>query len=164
MIRRFRPYLSYLRPQRGLLIAAILCGILAGLASGAGLPVMIDQVFPVIFGEHPVPLTTWELAVVALWIPFVFTIRGVATYLNTYLVQLVGTRVLEAIRLDFFRKLQVLPLSFFQKNSTGDLLSRGLADANQLQVTLTTVANEIIRSPASLVGSIAFIAWTAYHE
>ena len=80
-------------------------------------------------------------------------VRGVATYLNTYLIQLVGTRVLEAIRLDFFRKLQVLPLSFFQKSSTGDLLSRGLADANQLQVTLTTVANEIVRSPASLLAS-----------
>ena len=90
--------------------------------------------------------------------------RGVATYLNTYFIQLVGTRVLEAIRLDFFRKLQILPLSFFQKNSTGDLISRGLSDANQLQVTLTTVANEIIKSPASLLGSIGFVAYTAYTE
>ena len=65
---------------------------------------------------------------------------------------------------DFFRKLQVLPLSFFQRNSTGDLLSRGLADANQLQNTLTTVANELVKSPASLIGSICYIAWVAYHE
>ena len=72
--------------------------------------------------------------------------------------------MLEALRLDFFRKLQVLPLSFFQRNSTGDLLSRGLADANQLQNTLTTVANELVKSPASLIGSICYIAWVAYHE
>jgi subfamily B ATP-binding cassette protein MsbA len=164
MIGRFRPYLSYLRPQRGLLAGAILCGILAGLASGAGLPYMVQRVFPVIFAKDAAPLTPWELTLVTLWIPAVFVVRGAATYLNTYLIQLAGTRVLEAIRLDFFRRLQVLPLSFFQKNSTGDLLSRGLADANQLQVTLTTVANEIIRSPASLIGSVGFVAWTAYHE
>ncbi len=164
MIRRFRPYFRYLRPQRGLLVVAILCGVIAGVASGAGLPLMVKKVFPVIFAMDAAPLATWQLIAVALWIPAVFLVRGVATYLNTYFIQLVGTRVLEALRVDFFRKLQVLPLSFFQKNSTGDLLSRGLADANQLQVTLTTVANEIVRSPASLIGSIAFIAWTAYQE
>ncbi len=164
MIRRFRPYFSYLRPQRGLLIVAILCGIIAGVASGAGLPYMVKKVFPVIFAKNAIPLTPWELTLITLWIPAVFLVRGGATYLNTYFIQRVGTQVLEAIRLDFFRKLQVLPLSFFQKNSTGDLLSRGLADANQLQVTLTTVANEIIRSPASLIGSIGFVAYTAYTE
>jgi len=163
MIRRFRPYFSYLLPHRGLLSVGIVCGIIAGVASGAGLPLMIDQVFPVIFGDDRLTLTNWELAAVVLWIPEIFLVRGVATYLNTYFIQLAGTRILEAIRLDFFRKLQVLPLSFFQKNSSGDLLSRGLSDANQLQFTLITVANEIVRSPASLIGSISYIAWKAYH-
>jgi subfamily B ATP-binding cassette protein MsbA len=164
MLRRFRPYFSYLRAQRGLLIVAIVCGIIAGVASGFGLPYMVKKVFPVIFAPGAEPLSAWALAGVTLWIPAVFLVRGVATYLNTYFIQLVGTRVLEALRVDFFRKLQVLPLSFFQKNSTGDLLSRGLADANQLQVTLTTLANEIVRSPAALVGSIGFVAWTAFTE
>ena len=161
---RFRPYFSYLRPQRRLLFWAILCGVIAGAASGAGLPYMVKKVFPVMFAKGAAPMTTLELALVALWIPAVFVARGVAGYLNTYYIQLVGTRVLEALRLDFFRKLQVLPLSFFQRNSTGDLLSRGLADANQLQNTLTTVANELVKSPASLIGSICYIAWVAYHE
>ena len=161
---RFRPYFSYLRPQRSLLFWAILCGVIAGAASGAGLPYMVKKVFPVMFAKGAAPMTTLELALVALWIPAVFVVRGVAGYLNTYYIQLVGTRVLEALRLDFFRKLQVLPLSFFQRNSTGDLLSRGLADANQLQNTLTTVANELVKSPASLIGSICYIAWVAYHE
>jgi subfamily B ATP-binding cassette protein MsbA len=164
MLERFRPYLRYLQPQRGLLAAAILCGIIAGVASGFGLPYMVKRVFPVIFAENAAPLAAWELAAVVLWIPLIFVIRGAAGYLNTYLLQLVGTRVLEALRLDFFRKLQVLPLSFFQKNSTGDLLSRGLADANQLQVTLTTVANELVRSPATLLGALGGVIWIAYTE
>src|SRR3954466_4254856 len=162
-MRRFRPYFNYLRPQSGLLAWAIFCGVIAGIASGLGLPLMVKIVFPVIFAQDGPPLATWKLVAATLWIPFIFLIRGVATYLNTYFIQLVGTRVLEALRLDFFRKLQVLPLSFFQKNSSGDLLSRGLADANQLQVTLVTVANEIVRSPATLVGAIGTIAWKAYH-
>jgi subfamily B ATP-binding cassette protein MsbA len=147
-----------------LLILAIVCGVVAGIASGAGLPLMVKKVFPVVFAKNAVPLTSWELAMVVLWIPIVFVIRGAAGYLNSYFIQLVGTRVLEAVRLDFFRKLQVLPLSFFQKNSTGDLLSRGLADANQLQFTLTNVANELIKSPVTLLSAVIVIANLAYHE
>jgi len=164
MLHRFRPYFRLFRPHRLILITAIVCGLVAGLASGAGLPLMVKKVFPVIFAQDADPLATWQLVIIVLWIPVVFLVRGIAGYLNTYFIQLVGTRVLEGLRLEFFRKLQVLPLSFFQGNSTGDLLSRGLADANQLQVTLTTVANEIVRSPATLIGSLSFIGWTAYHE
>jgi subfamily B ATP-binding cassette protein MsbA len=162
-MRRFRPYFRYLRPHRGLLAIGIVCGVLSGVATGAGLPLMTSTVFPVIFSPSGVRLTHWQLFLIALWLPAVFIVRGVAGYFNTYIIQLVGTRVLENIRLDFFRKLQVLPLSFFQKNATGDLLSRGLADANQLQFTLTTAANEIVKSPATLLGAIALVSYKAYH-
>jgi subfamily B ATP-binding cassette protein MsbA len=108
-------------------------------------------------------LTAWQLVLIALWLPAVFLVRGVAGYFNSYLIQLVGTRVLEAIRLDLFRKLQFLPLSFFHKNSTGDLLARGLADANQLQVTLTNAANELVKSPATLIGAVGYLVWVAFH-
>lgn len=235
MLRRFRPYFHYLRPHRGLLAAAILCGIIYGVAYGAGVPLMAKTIFPVIFGEETSLPPRWEektlirkldlspdqvarlspllaraneefktnrqdraaidarleqqfneiltprqraefapkqliqseltplqLWLIALWLPAIFVVRGAAGYLNSYLIQLVGTRVLEAIRLDYFSKLQILPLSFFQTRSTGDLLSRGLADANQLQVTLTNTANEIIKSPATLLGAIGFLIYQAY--
>jgi ATP-binding cassette, subfamily B, bacterial MsbA len=233
-MQRFRPYLKYLRPHRALLVAAILCGMLYGAASGLGLPWMTQKVFPVIFKPKPETLparwnierlsrdldltpqqrenlqpvfarasgefvhnraetarldaaleqefrtqltpaqlrkfeglhtyTPTEVLLVALWIPVVFLIRGVFGYLNTYLIQLTGTRVLEAIRLDIFRKLQFLPLSFFHRNTSGDLLARVLADANQLQITLTNAANEIVKSPAALLSALGFLAYTAYHE
>ena len=162
-MHRFRPYFRYLRPHAGLLALGIICGVVSGVATGAGLPLMTSKVFPVMFSTSGVPLSHWALFLIALWLPAVFLVRGIAGYFNTYLIQLVGTRVLESIRLDFFRKLQVLPLSFFQKNATGDLLSRGLADANQLQFTLTTAANEIVKSPATLLGAIVFVAYKAYH-
>ncbi len=230
---RFKPYFRYLRPHRGLLALAIVCGLIYGVVYGAGLPYMIRHVFPVIFPERSADLpekwklevladkldlspeqvsllrpsfaqaaidfgrngeesktisqrldaivrpaltpgqlesytryddiSTWELALVVLWLPAVFVVRGVAGYCNAYLIQLIGTRVLEAIRLDLFRKLQILPLSFFHRNSTGDLLARALADANQLQTTLTNAANEIVKSPATLLGAIGYLVWLSFH-
>ncbi|WP_221031845.1 ABC transporter ATP-binding protein [Actomonas aquatica] len=163
-MKRFRPFLGYLKPVKGTLIAALFCGLIFGAANGAGLPLMMKWVFPQIFAEDAVALTTMELLLVAAWLPLIFVIRGLSGYANVYLVQLAGVKVLERIRLDFFSKLQRLPLSFLQRQSSGDLISRGLADTNQLQFTLTFAANEIIRQPATLLGSIGFLVWVAFNE
>ena len=156
MLRRFKPYLPYLRPVRKTMIAAIACGIVYGAATGAGLPLMQKYIFPRIF-EAKVPLPGWQILAVAMWLPIVFTIRGVAGYLNSYLIQVAGVRILEAIRLDYFRRLQVLPMAFLQRQTTGDLISRGLADTNQLQTTLTTVANDGMKQPATLLFAIGTV-------
>jgi subfamily B ATP-binding cassette protein MsbA len=170
-VKRFLPYLHYLRAVRLPLVGAGLCALIYGAANGAGLPAMIKWVFPQIFPESakaavtaPIALTNGELALIALWLPAVFLVRGVAGYLNSYLIQLCGVRVLEALRLDYFKKLQVLPLSFLQRQPAGDLISRGLADTNQLQSTLTNVANEIMKQPASLAGSVGFLVWMAFAQ
>lgn len=163
-MKRFRPFLGYLKPVRGTLVAALFCGLIFGAANGAGLPLMMKWVFPQIFAADAEALTTMELLLIAAWLPFIFLIRGISGYGNVYLVQLAGVRVLEKLRLDFFAKLQRLPLSFLQRQSSGDLISRGLADTNQLQFTLTFAANEIIRQPATLLGAIGFLVYTAFNE
>ncbi len=163
-MRRFRPYFSYLKTVRGPIIGALLCGVLYGAANGAGLPLMVKMVFPKIFGEHAIRLTDTQLLLLALWLPTIFLIRGVAGYFNSYLIQYAGTRVLEALRLDYFRKLQVLPLSFLHKQKTGDLISRGMTDTQTLQVALTTFANDIFKQPTTLIGALSYLAYLSYSE
>ena len=163
-LRRFRPYFAYLRPVRGALITAIIAGLLYSAATGAGLPTMIKYVFPAIFdgAERNLPLST--VALIAGYIPLVFILRGIFSYLNGYYIQYAGTRVLEALRVDYFSKLQVLPLSFVQSRQTGDLLSRGLADTTQLQNTLTLLANDGVKQPGTLffaLGWLTYASWRA---
>jgi subfamily B ATP-binding cassette protein MsbA len=161
MLQRFKPYLPYLKPVRGTLACAILCGTVYSAATGAGLPLMTKYILPKVFNTSAVRMDWTQILIIALWLPAVFTFRGVAGYLNSYLIQVAGVRILEAIRLDYFRKLQVLSLSFLQRQTTGDLISRGLADTNQLQNTLTTVANDGTKQPGTLLfalGTVAYIA------
>jgi subfamily B ATP-binding cassette protein MsbA len=162
-MRRFRPYYRYLKAERATLAAGIFYGVLFGAANGLGLPLMIKVVFPAVFERSPntPPFTTLELFSIAAYLPMVFLLRGVCSYLNTYYISLTGTRVLEALRLDYFRKLQVLPLSFVQSRSTGDLVSRGLSDTGQLQNTLVAFANDGIKQPLTLVWTIGFLVYNA---
>lgn len=163
MLRRFRPYFRYLKSNRSTLFAAIFYGLLFGATSGLGLPTLIKYVFPVIFdasGEQILPLR--DVILIAASVPMLFLLRGVCGFLNSYYVQLTGVRVLEAVRLDYFRQLQVLPLSFLQKESSGDLLSRGIADSSQLQSTLTLLANDGVKQPMALLGALGFLVWQAF--
>ncbi len=155
-MRRLRPYFKYLRTVRGPITVAIVAGLIYGASSGA-LPLLVKFVFPRIFQHANPPLTLGQISLVAACIPLIFLARAASGYLNSYCTQLAGVRILEALRLDYFRKLQVLPLSFVHGKATGDLISRGLADTQQLQFALTLVANDGIKQPATLIFSLVAI-------
>ena len=161
-LRRFRPYFRYLKPVRGPIAKAIIYGILYGAASGAGIPLLVKYVFPPVFDRTGGTLPTSTVVLIAACIPMVFLLRAVTGYLNSYYTQYAGVRILEALRLDYFRQLQRLPLSFVQRKQTGDLISRGLADTAQLQFTLTQLANDGIKQPATLIGAIFAVGYLAY--
>ncbi|RME71906.1 MAG: ABC transporter ATP-binding protein [Verrucomicrobia bacterium] len=157
--RRFLPYTKYFRGTRLALFWALVCAGVYGIASGFGLPFMIQYVFPKVFDFNAPPLDPWVLAGYVLWLPGVFLVRGLAGYLNIYLINLCGVRVLKKIRTEFFAKLQALPVAFFDRHSTGDLLSRATNDTNQLQQTVTLVSNEIFRQPITLLGAIGALIY-----
>lgn len=163
-MRRFRPYLRYLRAVRGPLYGALFFALIYGAATGLALNWIVKEVLPRLFEAGASSLTFVQILGYASLIPAVFLVRGLAGYFNTYLITLCGVRVLEQLRLDFFTKLQVLPLSFFSGRPAGDLISRAIADTNQLQFTLTSVANDLFKQPAQLVGAIAYLGWLAFEN
>jgi len=161
-LRRFRPYFRHLLANRRSFASAVFYGLLFGAASGLGLPAVVNYAFPPIFDQSNGGLPLSTIIQITASIPLLFLLRAVSGYLNSYYVALTGTRVLEAIRLEYFRKLQLLPLSFVQNRRTGDLISRGLADTAQLQTTLTVIANDGVKQPMALVGALAFLLWQAF--
>jgi len=160
-MHRYRPYFRYLHPVRFQLVVALLLLCVYSGASGFGLPVILQKVFGPIFEAKTRDLSLQQVAALAMIFPVVFLIRGVAGYLSSYLFQAIGTRVLEAIRLDYFSKLQVLPLADLQKHPAGDLTSRVISDAQQVQAVITSLANDGIKHPLTLVAAISYVAITA---
>jgi len=162
MFRRFRPYFRYLRTNRATLTAAVFYGLLFGATNGLGLPTLVKYVFPVIFNRTGGGMPMADVVLIASTVPMLFLLRAVSSFLNSYYVQLTGVRILEGVRLDYFRKLQVLPLSFLQRESSGDLISRGIADSAQLQSTLTLIANDGVKQPMALLGAFGFLVYQAF--
>jgi subfamily B ATP-binding cassette protein MsbA len=178
-VKKFFPYYRHLLTVKWQFLAGVSCGIAYAVASGAGLPLMTKLVFPVLFNtgtEGTKPYEVWLrgliggvshetlLLVTCLWIPFIFLIRAIAGYANSYLIQLSGLRVLEAIRTDMFVKLQGLPLSFYKKNRSGDLLARLMSDTDILRQVLANASSDLIKQPITLLSAFGVLIYMAFKD
>ena len=177
-MKQYQPYYRHLRAVKWPFAAGVLCGIIYALASGAGLPLMTKVVFPVLFdaSESGKPYELWMrsllggisrdrlLFITCLWIPFVFLIRALSGYANSYLIQFCGLRVLEAIRTDLFTKLQSLPLSFFRKNRSGDLVARVMNDTEILRQVVAQASSDLIKQPATLISALGVLGYLAVKD
>ncbi len=106
-------------------------------------------------------LSGYEIAGYALLIPLIFLIRATSGFLNNYLMSYCGIGVLEALRVELYRKLQHLPLSYFGRNRSGDLLSRLTSDTQVVQQTITSSASDLVIQPITLLGAVYFLGITA---
>lgn len=172
MLKRLRPYFSYLKPVRVPFGLGLAFGILYGASSSLGLPLITHRIVPFVTGYDvgagvglaPGPPSGIVLIGTLALIPLIFLLRAIGGFFNAYLMAYSGMHVLERLRLEAFGRLQQLPLSFFGRNTTGDLMSRVLGDTAQLQVAITTVVNDLVRQPATLIGAAVALVYLALQQ
>ena len=163
---------KFLLPHIGMFVLVLFTGMVAASASGMGIPMMVKYVFPVVFHApgDPVPellegipaLQTLNpdtlLLLACISMPAVFIVRGIAMWLNAVLVNILGIRILESIRMAVFCRVQELPIAFMESRRKGDIISRILADTNNVQTILTSVANDLVKQPVTAACALgAFI-------
>ena len=178
---RYKLYLPYLKGSRTLLFLSLLAAIVFAAANAFGLPFLVGKVLPAVFGDaaaRAAPLLTWpewlggqpaltlpkgyEMVFAVAFLPAVMLVRGLGEFFSTYLLNLAGLRVIEAVRRDVFAKLQQLHLGFFGRLSIGDLLSRLIADANSVRLVLVDVSNDLIVQPLSMVFALAYVVFICF--
>jgi len=175
-LKKFLPYYRHLWEVKWHFLTGVVAGLVYAVATGAGLPLMTKVVFPVLFNEGDKNgASEWYLSwlndrlgsvsqnelliYTCMWIPVMFAIRGVASFTNSYLITLAGTRVVEMIRTDLFVKLQTLPLSFFKRNQSGDLLARVMSDTQMLRQVVAQASSDLIKQPATLISALCLIIY-----
>ena len=175
---RYQLYLPYLKGSRLLLALSLFSAIVFAAANAFGLPFLMGKVLPAVFGDEAAraaPLLSWpdwlgggvllrlpkghEMLFAVAFLPVVMLIRGLGEFFSTYLLNLAGLRVIEAVRRDVFGRLQQMHLGFFGRHSVGDLLARLISDANAVRLVLVDVSNDLIVQPLTLVFALAYVVW-----
>tara|TARA_Y100000766_G_scaffold134655_1_gene116001 strand:+ start:18920 stop:20617 length:1698 start_codon:yes stop_codon:yes gene_type:complete len=140
-------------------IGALIAGLIYGVASGAGIPLILKEVLPRMWVEGPDPVPYGDLVLIGVIMVGGMGIRCASEFANMYGMAYCGQRVLEGLRTDTFAHLQKLSLSFFEQRRSGDTVSRLITDTEVLRAGIVTVTNDIIKQPFTLIGAAGVIVY-----
>jgi len=162
-LREAARLLAYLRPHRGLLLAA--CGALI-------LSSLLSLCFPFLAGSLMDAATPGSTAHASAWLPHtinvvallmiaVLAVQAASTFFHSTTMTRVGQRAVADLRRDTYARLICLPMSFFGQRRVGELNSRLSADLTQIESTLIMAIPQLLRQVFMLLGGITLIAATS---
>ena len=99
------------------------------------------------------------LNLIAAGILVVMFTRGVFYYGQSYLVSYVGQRVIIDVRSVLFRKFQRMPLSYYDKQQTGTVMSYITNDVAVMQSAIVDNLIELVTEGSILIGSLAMMIY-----
>ncbi|WP_425442047.1 ABC transporter ATP-binding protein [Sediminibacillus massiliensis] len=95
-----------------------------------------------------------QLATMLLLLGVVFVIQSAAVWFQNYWMISIAQQTVFTLRNNLFSHLQRLPLSFFQKRQTGELMSRLTNDIENVSRTLNSSVIQLATSILTLTGTI----------
>jgi ABC transporter fused permease/ATP-binding protein len=104
--------------------------------------------------------STWivnDVNSIALILIGILAVQSIFSFFRVWLFALVSERSMRDIRQQLYGRLVRLPMTFFDKRRTGELISRITADVSQLQDTFSTTLAELFRQVVTLVAGIGFL-------
>lgn len=109
------------------------------------------------------PVEVLSYLVVALGIMLIIYVIGIiATYLQGRIMINVSQSVIQKIRNQLFTKLQSLSVSFFDKTTTGEVMSRFTNDVDNIGVMLDNSLVSLFSGAITLIGTFVFMITTSW--
>lgn len=150
-----RRLMGFVRPHWQVFALGVV-GMLLTAATEPALPALFKVLLDDGFGREGADWLLWALPVAVV---LLFLARGVFTFTMSYAMSWVSQRVLTDLRRDMFARLAEMPASFFARESAGQLISRMVADVNNVTSTLGSVIVVLVRDSAVIVG---LLGWLLY--
>ncbi len=146
MMRLFREYVR--RYMGWLALAAVFMGVVAGATAMSAW--LLDPVINEIF----IARNEEMLLLVAGAITATFAAKGVANYIQTVLMSMIGLRIVVDCQNCLFDHLARMDVSFFQSQPVGSLISRFTVDIHAMRGAVSNAFTSMGKDVMSLVGLV----------
>ncbi len=151
----YQRLLGYMRPYAGRMALGIFFGLVYAGANAGFLWAIKKGLAKVYDPQAPMPL----VILFAAAIPLAGLARGVGDYFSRYLIRWVGARVVADLREAVFDKLTRLPLGYFSRNRTGELISRTTNDSTMADHAVSVVVEDLAKEPLTLIFMVGWLFW-----
>ena len=115
---------------------------------------------PEVFGTYSDVMLYIAVALIILL--SVYIIEVLSNYLQSRIMMTVSQGSLEEIRNDLFKKLQKLPVKYFDNNPTGEIMSRFTNDVDNIGMMLDNSLVSLISGAVTLIGTFVFMVTTSW--
>ncbi len=150
-----KKFLHYYKPHKAMLIFDLICATVVSL---------IDISFPQILNLLNKSLFTMEPAVILHAIGFVaagLTVMYLLKLFCDYFIatwgHIMGSRMESAMRSDLFDKMQRLPFSYYDKNNTGEMMSKMVSDLFEISEVAHHGPENLFLAFLKLIGSFILL-------
>ena len=144
--------LSYMGKYKALWIVVFFCSILSSGALVAGSylikPALNNYIIPFI-GQDNVDLS--EFGLLLLGVLIMFALGTLATWCISRISVYISTNVLFKLRTDLFKKLEKLPIRYFDSHTHGELMSRFTNDIDTLREMLSNTFPSLLSNILTVV-------------
>ncbi|HKB07477.1 MAG TPA: ABC transporter transmembrane domain-containing protein [Candidatus Polarisedimenticolia bacterium] len=101
--------------------------------------------------------TRGAIVLVSILIVVLFVLKGVFTYLASYLTRSAGLQAVRDLRVDLYARIQRQSLAFFSDHPSGSLISRMVNDVGRLQRLVSGDLAEVFRLGAIVIGQAVWL-------
>ena len=141
--------LSYLFAYRWQMILIISCVVISALTQIWG----VNMLQPII-DDYILKSDISGLKRASLQMGAIYAVSAITSFIYSRLMIRVGERAIRNIRLELFAKIQKMPITFFDTNKHGEIMSRFTNDTDVLSQALANTVPTIVRATLTFVGTI----------
>ncbi len=142
-----------------LVLATMLISTISNLAASYFLkPIVDDYILPYI-GEAWDSQCWLGLAKQLLILLAIYLGGTVTSYAQGLLMSFLSQRSINRLRKDLFDKLQEMPISYYDRHSNGEIMSRFTNDADNVQMAMENTVTMFISSILTFVGTVAMMIY-----
>lgn len=171
----FKRLLAYLKPMKGMFLLSVAGLIVYGLVDAAFISFIgpfIDKGFssstPAITNGIALPTNqgfhadNQVLLMAPIVVILMFSLRGFANFVSTYGISYMSARLIMDMRQQVFQHYLSLPVSYMDKENTGNLISKVTFDTEQIARASGSALISIVRDGVTVIGMLGLMFYNSW--
>ncbi len=146
--------LGYVRPYWLKFTLAVVAMVAAALTE-AGLAAILKPLLDEGFINQDPTFITWAPVGIAV----IAVLRAGGSFASTYGMTWVASQVVQDLRLAMFQHLLILPARFYDRLTTGQLVSKVTFDTSRVSMAATTVLTTAVKESLVVIALLCWVFW-----
>ena len=151
-LQLYKRLIRNLIPYKGKVAIVLVTSVIVGALSTSPVPLVKEALDKIIVEKD-----TFMLNIIPLALVLLYALKGGLRYFQSCLIFRMGWELIAKFRMDIFKHIHKLPYGFFEKDTTGKLMSRAVNDVNAMLMTLARHVKDALQNVVMFLGLLFWV-------